>query len=88
MDYIQEAKSHIFQACQHMETGLSLTSHYVEAKVNQREIVRSGKNANKCLDKELVITGDTDRQQSSLRPSQVRACAAKAHYLKLWVQIL
>ncbi|XP_008290066.1 MHC class II transactivator isoform X2 [Stegastes partitus] len=70
-DYIQEAKAHMSHACQDMETGLSLTSHYVDVKVSQREILRSGKNTNKCLDKELVIMGDTDRQKSLLGPSQI-----------------
>ncbi|KAM6905466.1 MHC class II transactivator [Xenentodon cancila] len=70
-DYIQEAKAHILQACQHMEPGLSMTSHYIEVQVSQREIVRTGKNANKCLDKELVITGDIDRQKGSLRLNEI-----------------
>ncbi|XP_061567011.1 MHC class II transactivator isoform X2 [Cololabis saira] len=70
-DYIQEAKAHVLQACQHMEPGLSMTSHYIEVQVSQREILRSGKTANKCLDKELVITGDIDRQKSALSPNQI-----------------
>lgn len=60
------------QACQDMEAGLNLASHYVDVEVIQREILRSGKNTNKCLDKELVIIGDTDRQKSLLGQSQVR----------------
>lgn len=71
-DYIQEAKAHISQTCQDMEEGLSLTSHYVDVQVSQREILRSGKNTNKALDKELIIMGDTDRQKSLLGQSQVR----------------
>lgn len=70
-DYIQEAKAHMNQTCQDMEEGLSLTSHYVDVQLSHREI-RSGKNTNKCLDKELVIMGDTDRQKSLLGKSQVR----------------
>lgn len=72
-DYIQEAKAHMSQTCQDMEAGLSLSSHYVDVQVNQREVVRSGKNTNKCLDKELVIKGDTDRQKTMLALSQVGA---------------
>ncbi|KAK2833656.1 hypothetical protein Q5P01_017545 [Channa striata] len=71
MDYIKEAKAHMSQTCQDMDEGLSLTSHYVEMKVSQREILRSGKNSNKCLDKELVFMGDTDRQKSLLGQSQI-----------------
>ncbi|CAK6963321.1 MHC class II transactivator isoform X2 [Scomber scombrus] len=70
-DYIQKAKVHMSQACQDMEAGLNLTSHYVDVEVIQREILRSGKNTNKCLDKELVIMGDTDRQKSLLGQSQI-----------------
>uniref|UniRef100_A0A3Q4GIH6 Class II major histocompatibility complex transactivator n=1 Tax=Neolamprologus brichardi TaxID=32507 RepID=A0A3Q4GIH6_NEOBR len=65
-DYIQEAKAHMSQTYQDMEAGLSLSSHYVDVQVSQREVVRSGKNTNKCLDKELVIKGDTDRQKTML----------------------
>ncbi|XP_069566159.1 MHC class II transactivator [Brachyistius frenatus] len=70
-DYIQEAKVHMSQTCQDMEPGLSLTSHYVEVQVCQREILRSGKTTSKCLDKELIIMGDTDRQKTLLGPSQI-----------------
>ncbi|XP_072224242.1 MHC class II transactivator [Leuresthes tenuis] len=70
-DHIQEAKAHMCRTCQDMEAGLSLTSHYVDVRVSQRETARSGKNTNKCLDKELVITGDADRQKSSLGHSEI-----------------
>ncbi|KAI9518375.1 hypothetical protein NQZ68_038243 [Dissostichus eleginoides] len=70
-DYIQEAKANMSQLCQVMEAGLSLTSHYVDVPVSQREILRSGKNINKALDKEIVIMGDTDRQKSLLGRSQI-----------------
>ncbi|XP_075311108.1 MHC class II transactivator isoform X2 [Odontesthes bonariensis] len=70
-DHIQEAKAHMCRTCQDMEAGLSLNSHYVDVRVSQRELARSGKNTNKCLDKELVITGDTDRQKSSLGLGQI-----------------
>ncbi|XP_026207511.1 MHC class II transactivator isoform X2 [Anabas testudineus] len=70
-DYIQEAKSHISHMCQDIEEGLSLASHYVDRKVSPRENLRSGKNTNKCLDKELIILGATDRQKSLLGQSQI-----------------
>lgn len=59
------------QTCQDMEEGLRLSSHYVDVQVSRREILRSGKNTNKCLDKELIIMGDTDRQRTLLGQSQV-----------------
>lgn len=70
-DYIQLFKTHMSQACQHMEAGLRLDTHYVDVSVSQREIVRSGKNANRCLDKELIMTGEIDRQKSSVGQSQI-----------------
>uniref|UniRef100_A0A665W495 Class II, major histocompatibility complex, transactivator n=1 Tax=Echeneis naucrates TaxID=173247 RepID=A0A665W495_ECHNA len=54
------------QACQDMEEGLSLTSHYVDMQVCRREILRSGKSATKSLDRELIIMGDTDWQKRLL----------------------
>uniref|UniRef100_A0A3B5MIB0 Class II, major histocompatibility complex, transactivator n=1 Tax=Xiphophorus couchianus TaxID=32473 RepID=A0A3B5MIB0_9TELE len=70
-DYIQQSKIHMSQTCQYMEAGLSLNAHYVNVSVSRREIARSGKNTNRCLDKELIITGDIDRQKSSMGQSQV-----------------
>ncbi|XP_047215787.1 MHC class II transactivator-like [Girardinichthys multiradiatus] len=70
-DYIQQSKTHMSQACQHMEGGLRLSAHYVDVNVSQREMARSGKNTNRCLDKELIITGDIDRQKRSVGQSQI-----------------
>ncbi|XP_032393543.1 uncharacterized protein ciita isoform X2 [Etheostoma spectabile] len=70
-DYIQEAKAHMSQICQDMESDLGLDSHYVDVQLSKREILRSGKNTNKDLDKELVIMGDTDRQKSLLGQSHI-----------------
>ncbi|XP_065820720.1 MHC class II transactivator isoform X1 [Labrus bergylta] len=70
-EYIQEAKSHMNQTCQAMEEGLSLTSHYVDVKVSQREILCSGKNTNKSLDKEMVLIGNMDQRKSLMGCSQI-----------------
>ncbi|XP_041673297.1 MHC class II transactivator isoform X2 [Cheilinus undulatus] len=69
-DYIQEAKAHVSQTCQDMEEGLSLTSHYVDVHVSQRD-VHSGKTTNKSLDKETVIMGNTDRERSLVERGQI-----------------
>lgn len=71
-DYIVEAKAHVSQTCQEMESGLSLTSQYVDVQVSRKEILHSGKNTNKVLEKDLVIAGDTDRRESLLGHLQVR----------------
>ncbi|XP_029998039.1 MHC class II transactivator isoform X2 [Sphaeramia orbicularis] len=70
-DYIQDTKAHMSQTCEDMEAGLSLTSHYVDVQVTQREIPRTGKNTNKCLEKELVIMGDTDRKKNMVGMNQI-----------------
>lgn len=57
-----------------MEEGLTLNDHYVGVQVSRREIIRSGKNTNKSLDKELIVIGDIDRQKSSVEQSQVSIC--------------
>uniref|UniRef100_A0A087XW68 Class II major histocompatibility complex transactivator n=1 Tax=Poecilia formosa TaxID=48698 RepID=A0A087XW68_POEFO len=70
-DYIQQLKIHMSQVCQDMEAGLRMNAHYVNVSVSQREIARAGKNTNRCLDKELIITGDIDRQKNSMGQSQI-----------------
>ncbi|XP_034566478.1 MHC class II transactivator isoform X2 [Notolabrus celidotus] len=70
-DYIQEAKAHMSQACQDMEAGLNLTSHYVEVRVSQRESACSGKNTNKFLDKEMLAMGSTAREKSLMKRDQI-----------------
>ncbi|XP_034045846.1 MHC class II transactivator isoform X2 [Thalassophryne amazonica] len=70
-DYIQSAKAYTSQTCQEMEPGLSMASHYVDMRVVQRESLHSGRNTNKCLNKELVVMGYTERLNSSLECSQI-----------------
>ncbi|CAJ1076420.1 MHC class II transactivator isoform X2 [Xyrichtys novacula] len=70
-DYILEAKACVGQTCQDMVAGLNLTSHYVDVKVCQREIVCSGKNTSKFLDKEMLTMGSTDHQKHMLNGSQI-----------------
>lgn len=78
-DYILEAKMHMSQTCEDIEGGLTMSSHYVDVQVSQREIVyRCGKNAHKAQDKELIFTGDTHRQKSLLGLNQVRFSALKS----------
>uniref|UniRef100_A0A3B3DVI8 Class II, major histocompatibility complex, transactivator n=1 Tax=Oryzias melastigma TaxID=30732 RepID=A0A3B3DVI8_ORYME len=69
-DYIQAAKSHMYQLCLEMEEGLSIMSHYVDPHVTQREIYRLGKSTNKCSDKEFSITGRTHRLKNSLHSNE------------------
>lgn len=86
-DYIKEMKAHMSQTCQNMEESLSLTSHYVDVQVSQRDVVyRCGRNTHKFLDKELIIMGDTDRKQSLLGRSQVRIFSSPRVCLTFFAQ--
>lgn len=60
------------QTCDTLGDGLTLSSHYVDLKVMQRDILRLGKNTNKSLDKELLVIGETDRRGSMVGLNQVR----------------
>ncbi|XP_071199725.1 uncharacterized protein [Salvelinus alpinus] len=72
-EYIHQAKAHLRGMCQEMEAGLSLASHYVDVRLVKRQIlIGSGKNASKCLEKDLVVIGDAERRRGSLARSQVR----------------
>lgn len=87
-DYIQEMKAHMSQTCQNIEESLSLTSHYVDVQVSQRDVVsRCGRNTQKFLDKELIIMGDTDRKQSLLGRSQVRIFSSARVCLTLFCSV-
>lgn len=70
-DYIQETKAHMSQTCDTLGDGLTLSSHYVDLKVMQRDILRLGKNTNKSLDKELLVIGETDRRGSMVGLNQI-----------------
>ncbi|KAM9393255.1 uncharacterized protein ciita [Pholidichthys leucotaenia] len=86
-DYIQEAKTYMSQACQDMEVGLNLASHYVDVRVSQRETLRSGKTTNRSLEKEMVTTGYTDRQKSLLKLNQIFE-ASNGHIPKRYILLL
>ncbi|XP_061556436.1 MHC class II transactivator isoform X2 [Phycodurus eques] len=70
-NYIKIAKAHMHQICEEMEPGLTLSSHFVDVQVIQREMFCSGKENNKSLHKELVSMGDMDRQKRLIKLSQI-----------------
>ncbi|XP_051987243.1 MHC class II transactivator-like isoform X3 [Xyrauchen texanus] len=71
-DYVHHAKSHIKNTCCVMRGGLEMESHYVDMHLVQRKLlIKSGKNANKCLEKELVVLSDSERKQGQLDRSQL-----------------
>ncbi|KAL0992539.1 hypothetical protein UPYG_G00094690 [Umbra pygmaea] len=71
-EYIIQAKRHMRAISQDIEAGRSMASQYIDVPLVQRQIlIGTGKNASKCLEKELVVLGDTERKQSLLASSQV-----------------
>ncbi|XP_051571547.1 MHC class II transactivator-like isoform X2 [Myxocyprinus asiaticus] len=72
MDYVCHAKTHMNNSCCVMRGGLRMESHYIEMHLVQRKLlIKSGKNANKCLEKELVVLSDSERKQGKLDRSQL-----------------
>lgn len=49
-----------------------MESHYIDTPLVQRKlIIRTGKNANKCLEKELVVLSDSERKKAMMHRSHV-----------------
>lgn len=58
--------------CCSMHGGMAMESHYVDTHLIQRKLlIKSGKNANKCLEKELVVLSDSERKKATLERSQL-----------------
>ncbi|KAI7803593.1 MHC class II transactivator isoform X2 [Triplophysa rosa] len=71
-DFIHRAKPYIRNVCSAMRGGLGMESHYIDMHLIPRKLlIKSGKNANKCLEKELVVLSDSERKKSQLDRSQV-----------------
>ncbi len=71
-DYIHHIKSFMRDVCCSMHGGMGMESHYVDTHLIQRKLlIKSGKNANKCLEKELVVLSDSERKKAKLERSQL-----------------
>ncbi|XP_062841141.1 MHC class II transactivator [Trichomycterus rosablanca] len=71
-DYIQGLKSHLRETCSRMDGGRSMETHYVDTQLVRRMlIIRTGKNANKCLEKELVVLSNSERKKSTVQRNHV-----------------
>lgn len=71
-DFIHGAQPYIRNMCSAMRGGLGMESHYIDMHLIPRKLlIKSGKNANKCLEKELVVLSDSERKKSQLDRSQV-----------------
>uniref|UniRef100_A0A8C2EJT0 Class II, major histocompatibility complex, transactivator n=1 Tax=Cyprinus carpio TaxID=7962 RepID=A0A8C2EJT0_CYPCA len=72
LEYIRHIKSYMRDACCSMRGGMGMESHYVDMHLVQRKLlIKSGKNANKCLEKELVVLSDSERKKAKLDRSQL-----------------
>ncbi|XP_060757073.1 MHC class II transactivator isoform X2 [Neoarius graeffei] len=71
-DFIEHLKSHLGEMCSMMQGGMIMESHYIDTPLVQRKlIIRTGKNANKCLEKELVVLSDSERKKAMMHRSHV-----------------
>ncbi|XP_026063929.1 MHC class II transactivator-like isoform X2 [Carassius auratus] len=71
-DYKHHTQSYMRDVCCSMRGNLGMESHYVDAHLVQRKLlIKSGKNANKCLEKELVVLSDSERKRAKLDRSQL-----------------
>ncbi|XP_058625307.1 MHC class II transactivator isoform X2 [Onychostoma macrolepis] len=71
-DYIHHLKSFMRDVCCSMRGGMGMESHYVDTHLVQRKLlIKSGKNANKCLEKELVVLSNSERKKAKLDRSQL-----------------
>ncbi|XP_043089895.1 MHC class II transactivator isoform X2 [Puntigrus tetrazona] len=71
-DYIHQTKCYMRDVCCAMRGGMGMDSHYVDTHLVQRKLlIKSGKNANKCLEKELVVLSDSERKKAKLDRSQL-----------------
>ncbi|XP_058231474.1 MHC class II transactivator isoform X3 [Hemibagrus wyckioides] len=82
-DFIERLKSHLGETCSMMQGGMSMESHYIDTPLVQRKlIIRTGKNANKCLEKELVVLSDSERKKAMMHRSHVfQNCASNNKHL-------
>uniref|UniRef100_A0AAR2J698 NACHT domain-containing protein n=1 Tax=Pygocentrus nattereri TaxID=42514 RepID=A0AAR2J698_PYGNA len=70
--FLFQLKSHLRETCSLMQGGLKMDSHYIDTQLVQRKLViRTGKNANKCLEKELVVLLDSERKKATVDRSHV-----------------
>ncbi|XP_042562668.1 MHC class II transactivator-like isoform X1 [Clupea harengus] len=70
--YLQHVKSCMRESCGELEKDRSMESHYVDVHLLQRKVqVKSGKNANKCLEKEMVFLSEAERRKATLTRKQV-----------------
>lgn len=70
--YSEHVKSCMRESCSVLERDRSMETHYIDVHLLQRTVlVKSGKNANKCLEKEMVILSDAERRKARLTRKQV-----------------
>ncbi|KAK6476261.1 MHC class II transactivator isoform X1 [Huso huso] len=76
--YVEEFKeslrSYLLNTCQFVgtEDEVSLESLHIDVPLIQRQVkIKTGKNANKCLEKELIICDAAERRRAEIPRSQI-----------------
>ncbi|XP_026858586.2 MHC class II transactivator isoform X1 [Electrophorus electricus] len=82
-DYIAHLKSHLKDTCSEKQAEISMASHYIETLLVPRKLViRTGKNANKCLEKELLVLSDSERKKAMVdRTCIFQDCTLRSRHL-------
>ncbi|XP_041134407.1 MHC class II transactivator-like isoform X1 [Polyodon spathula] len=73
-EFKESLRSYLLDTCQFMcaEDQVSLESLHIDVPLIQRQIkIKTGKNANKCLEKELIIFDVAERRRAEIPLSQI-----------------
>ncbi|MGH0158716.1 UNVERIFIED_CONTAM: hypothetical protein FKN15_058054 [Acipenser sinensis] len=73
-EFKESLRSYLLDTCQFVgtEDEVSLESLHIDVPLIQRQVkIKTGKNANKCLEKELIICDAADRRRAEIPRSQI-----------------
>ncbi|RXM27997.1 Cytosolic Fe-S cluster assembly factor nubp1 [Acipenser ruthenus] len=73
-EFKESIRSYLLDTCQFVgtEDEVSLESLHIDVPLIQRQVkIKTGKNANKCLEKELIICDTAERRRAEIPRSQI-----------------
>ncbi|MGH0164202.1 UNVERIFIED_CONTAM: hypothetical protein FKN15_054818 [Acipenser sinensis] len=73
-EFKESLRSYLLDTCQFVgtEDEVSLESLHIDVPLIQRQVkIKTGKNANKCLEKELIICDAAERRRAEIPRSQI-----------------
>ncbi|RXM32444.1 Protein CLEC16A [Acipenser ruthenus] len=73
-EFKESLRSYLLDTCQFVgtEDEVSLESLHIDVPLIQRQVkIKTGKNANKCLEKELIICDTAERRRAEIPRSQI-----------------